>query len=1079
MSGPRVAYQGEPGAYSEQAALELLGSSIQTQGLTSFDAVFEAVSKGDADFAVVPIENSLGGSIHANYDLQLRNKFFSVAEHNFRVRHSLMVLPGVTMDQIRKVMSHPQALAQCDGFLRSHGLKGESSYDTAGSAKIIATENLHDCAAIASTLAADRYGLELLDSGIEDDEDNYTRFLLLSKRWLPLPPRPMHSAPSYPWKTSLVFSLVNYPGVLVRALSAFSFRDISLTKLESRPDKLRLQGLEVVVEGKADEQLIPSEDRELLERLRSAGADVTGPADVHASGSGATDVQGLGGAVEGDGKFQFIFYVDCIGSLSDAKVQNAIRHVSELARYLRVLGSYPKDAVLTDYVAEAVGVPAGTTMTAHRSATPPLREAAVGSSSSSVVSNASASMSSANKRLKIGILGFGNFGQFLAKTFARHHSVFGCSRADYSAEAKEIGATYCTSVEDMFRAAQGLDCLVISVSILSFEKVVRLIPSHLLKGVLVVDVLSVKTLPKNVLQVLLPEDADILCTHPMFGPESGKYSWRGLPLVYEKVRVNGSTSRGLVQADRRCEIFLDIFRRAGCRMVDMSCEMHDEAAAGSQFVTHFTGRMLAELQLRSTPINTKGFETLLSLVNNTCKDSFDLFSALYKCNPNSSAQLEGLENAMHHIMDQLRNQPTTEDASGAAAKTRLSRFVGRIQPSKTSETHALALELQRQGRDIVTTLTVGEPDFDPPQPVLDAVVEAAKTGKTRYTPVGGWYELKEAICNDYARRKGVQYEAGKHVLITHGGKQALFCAIMGLCDAGDEVVVPAPYWVSYPEIVRLSGAKPIIVDRQPSKDYILSPEDLRAALSPRTRILILCNPCNPTGCTYTEAELEGLAAVLREPQFRHVLVLSDEIYERLTYDGLEHKSFASIPGMFERTMIVNGFSKGYAMTGFRLAYLASPDERIMSAALKLQSQLNSCASSISQFAGIAALTQVPDEMLVPLYDQLRVKRDSIVSALRDIPHVVCPVPRGAFYVFPDVSYYLSKGFKSKSGRAISSATDLCSYLIQDHGLALPPGDAFGAAYGVRFSYAAAQSEIDKAVTRFRAGLEELLAEQSQ
>lgn len=1056
MSPPRVAYQGEPGAYSEQAALELLGPSILTKGLSSFDAVFEAVSKGDVEFALVPIENSLGGSIHANYDLQLRHKFFTVAEHNFRVRHSLMVLPGVQMNQIRKVMSHPQALAQCDGFLRSNGLTGESSYDTAGSAKMIAQMQLHDCAAIASTLAAEHYGLELLQSGIEDEEENYTRFLLLSKRWLPLQ---SPGASSFAWKTTMVFSLVNYPGVLVRALSAFSFRDISLTKLESRPDKLRLQGLELVAEGKSDEQMIPTEDQDLIARLRLSVTSATeGNSEAESS---ITAPQDEDASIK---RFQFIFYVDIAGSLSDPKVQNAIRHVTEMARYIRVLGSYPRDSILTDYVAEAVDVPSGVTHSAFQSSQ--VEVASSGSGRSATFAG--------SRKLKIGIIGFGNFGQFLAKTFVRNHSVYGCSRADYSSQAKELGVHFSHTVEEMFAAADGLDCLVISVSILSFEKVVRAIPTELLNNVLVVDVLSVKMLPKNVLQVLLPDSADILCTHPMFGPESGKFSWRGLPCVYEKVRVGRSKLDGFLQSDRRCETFLDIFRKAGCRMVDMSCEMHDEAAAGSQFVTHFTGRMLAQLQLRSTPINTKGFETLLALVDNTCKDSFDLFSALYKCNPNSSAQLEGLEAAMHQIVEQLRQSSDKESQEKETTGTRLTKFVGRIQPSKTSETHALAIELQRQGQDIVTTLTVGEPDFDPPQPVLDAVVEAAHTGKTRYTPVGGWHELKQAVCNDYAKRKNVQYNPSKDILITHGGKQAIFCAIMALCEEGDEVVIPAPYWVSYPEIVRLSGAKPVIVDREPGNDYILTPDQLRDALTPQTRVLIFCNPCNPTGCTYSKDELEALAAVLREPRYAHVLILSDEIYERLTYDGLEHVSFASLPGMYERTMIVNGFSKGYAMTGFRLAYLASPDARISSAALKLQSQLNSSASSISQFAGIAALEKVPEEMLTPLYDQLRVKRDSIVNALREIPHVVCPVPRGAFYVFPDVSFYLSKGLKSRSGRVINTTTDLCSYLIQDHGVALPPGDAFGASYGVRFSYAAAQEEIDKAVTRFRAGLEELL-----
>jgi len=585
----------------------------------------------------------------------------------------------------------------------------------------------------------------------------------------------------------------------------------------------------------------------------------------------------------------------------------------------------------------------------------------------------------------------------------------------------------------------------------------------LLKGVLVVDVLSVKTLPKNALQIFLPDTADILCTHPMFGPESGKFSWRGLPCVYEKVRINSSL---LAEADLRCERFLDIFRLAGCRMVEMSCETHDQAAAGSQFVTHFTGRLLSQLNLRPTPISTKGFETLLTLVDNTCKDSFDLFQALYQCNPNSSSQLQALQQAMVSITSQLQARSQDKAEEGI----HFSDFVGRIQPSKTAETHARALELKRQGKDIVTTLTVGEPDFAPPEPIMRSLA----TAPTGYTPVGGVFELKQAIADDYARRKGVQYDAAKDILITHGGKQAIFLAVLALCQFGDEVVIPAPYWVSYPDIVRLSGADPVIVNCDPRKGYVMSPEQLTAALTPKTRMIIMCNPSNPTGGAYTTEELEQIAQVLRRPEYAHVLVLSDEIYERLTYDNFEHTSFAALPGMKERTLLVHGFAKAYAMTGFRLGYLASPQQPIIAAALKLQSQVNSCASSVSQHAGIAALREVPEEMLAPLYKGLKDKRNAIVSALREIPHVVCPIPKGAFYVFPDVSHFLGKNAKSaKSGRVVNTSTDLCNYLIEEHGLALPPGDAFGGPTGVRFSYATSMEDIQRAVERFRAGLEDL------
>jgi len=1053
-SGPVVVFQGEPGAYSEAAALELLGKETKTLGLESFERCFKAVEDGSANFALLPIENSLGGTIHANFDLQLRHNFFVVAEHSFRVRHCLMALPGVQMSEIEKVLSHPQALAQCDGFLRERNLTGEAAYDTAGSAKLISENqagNLGKCAAIASSLAASHYGLEILDSSIEDDSNNFTRFLLVSRRWLPL----SKSVPSssVKWKTTMVFSLVNnLPGALVKALSAFSFRDVDLAKLESRPDKMRLHGRTLVRADNPDVQQIPAQDLELLARLNDFpeldGSLVT--ADSEPSEAA---------------QFRFVFYVDCLASLADANLQNALRHLSEITPFLRILGCYPQNSVLNDYVATDFQTPHG----AVRS------ETAIPPSITPTAGSVDMAATSADRKLKIGILGFGNFGQFLAKTFTKYHDVFACSRTDYSAVAASMGVGYTNTIEEMFAQASGIDCLVVSVSILSFESVIRRIPMNLLENVLVVDVLSVKMLPKTVLQVVLPESAGILCTHPMYGPESGKHSWRGLPFVYEKVRVAN-------QLSLCCEQFLDIFRVSNCRMVEMTCETHDEAAAGSQFVTHFTGRMLAQLGLRSTPINTKGFETLLALVDNTCKDSLDLFRALYKCNPNSTRQLKAIRESMNSLIEALeKGDGDSEDAANSTAQTmsdealHFSEFIGRIQPSKTSETHALALELKRTGKDIVTTLTVGEPDFAPPEPILAALAEAGAKGMTKYTPVGGMFECKQAISDDYANRKGVRYDPTSQILVTSGGKQAIFQAVLALCDKGDEVIIPSPYWVSYPEIVNLSGAKPVLVERDPANGYIMTPQQLEAALTPNTRMLIFCNPCNPTGSMYTKDELMALVEVLSRPEHKNVLILADEIYERLVYDNVEHVSFAALPGMLERTLLVNGFAKAFAMTGFRLGYLACANPKMIAAALKLQSQINSCASSVSQYAGIAALREVPDEMLKPLYAELLVKRDTIISALRDIPHIICPVPKGAFYVFPDVSYYLGKGARSsKSAKVIETSTDLCSYLIQEHGLALPPGDAFGGAYGVRFSYATSLEDIKKATDRFRAGLEALV-----
>lgn len=312
--------------------------------------------------------------------------------------------------------------------------------------------------------------------------------------------------------------------------------------------------------------------------------------------------------------------MDFLANVDEHNVTNALRHLQEMTVFFRVLGSFPQGGALVGLAhLEDRMVPI------FRPATEPKK--------------------------RIGVLGFGTFGQFIGKKLALDHFVFAASRENYSAIAANCGVTWCDSIDQLLD--QQLDVLIISVSILSFEGMVRRIcnciaskdAAHASRKMLVVDVLSVKVHAKTTLAALLPETCDILCTHPMFGPQSGKHGWSGLPFVFERVRLNNA---------RRCEEFLKWWTSQGCRMVDMTCELHDEVAAGSQFVTHFTGRVLERLALSSGPINTKGFESLLQLVENTSRDSFDLFYALFKFNPNSSQQLSSMEQAVQDVSEQLR-----------------------------------------------------------------------------------------------------------------------------------------------------------------------------------------------------------------------------------------------------------------------------------------------------------------------------------------------------------------------------------------------------------------------------------------
>ena len=403
-----------------------------------------------------------------------------------------------------------------------------------------------------------------------------------------------------------------------------------------------------------------------------------------------------------------------------------------------------------------------------------------------------------------------------------------------------------------------------------------------------------------------------------------------------------------------------------------------------------------------------------------------------------------------------RTTAASAEDDTTAFLTPLNPLLASIQPSKTVEIFSLVKQMQAEGMD-VTSLCVGEPDYPPPQAVLDAVVEAVQSGQTRYTAVTGTLELRQAIAADLQRRKNVQYDPLTEIVVGNGAKQCVFQGIMAIAGTGDEVLVPAPHW-PYPEMVKLAGATPVIVQTQPETGYLLTPDELRETLSthPRIKMVILCNPSNPTGGVYDQEQLTGLVSVLNE--FPSVTVLSDEIYERLVYEG-NCPSFAAQPNMFDRTITINGFSKSHAMTGMRIGYLAAP-ARIAKAATKIQSQLTSCAGSISQAAGVAALTKVDDSELETNVAVMKEKRDYVLHRLSGMPHVQVKVPpSGAFYVLPDVSAYGDDG-------------DLCLNLLKTQKLALVPGSSFGAPGTIRISYATSMEELETAMNKLDSYLRE-------
>ncbi|HUK57753.1 MAG TPA: pyridoxal phosphate-dependent aminotransferase [Stellaceae bacterium] len=390
----------------------------------------------------------------------------------------------------------------------------------------------------------------------------------------------------------------------------------------------------------------------------------------------------------------------------------------------------------------------------------------------------------------------------------------------------------------------------------------------------------------------------------------------------------------------------------------------------------------------------------------------------------------------------------------------------RIKPSPTIFISNKALAMKAEGRDVIG-LAAGEPDMDTPVNIKEAAKRAIDAGQTKYTQVDGTPELKKAICAKFKRENGLDYTPDQ-ITVGTGGKQVLFNALLSTLNAGDEVIVPAPYWVSYPDIVVLADGTPVPVTCPQNNGFKLRPEDLEAAITPKTKWLILNSPGNPTGAAYTRAELAALAEVLvRNP---HVYVLADDIYEHLVYDDFVFTSIAQVePKLFPRTLTLNGMSKAYCMTGWRLGYAGGPKELIKAIAA-LQSQSTTNPSSISQAAGVEALNGTQD--FIPKNQAIfKERRNLVVAMLNRCKGIHCPTPEGAFYVYPSCAGAI--GRRAPDGRMIETDTDFCTYLLDTEGVAVVPGTAFGLAPHFRISYATSTAELTEACNRIARACEKL------
>lgn len=429
----------------------------------------------------------------------------------------------------------------------------------------------------------------------------------------------------------------------------------------------------------------------------------------------------------------------------------------------------------------------------------------------------------------------------------------------------------------------------------------------------------------------------------------------------------------------------------------------------------------------------------------TCGTFFEMsqkYSIFYSLKPN---KLFNFAETNQYIMAQLSDR------------------LNRLAPSATLAMSQKSAEMKAQGIDVIN-MSVGEPDFNTPDHIKAAAKKAIDDNYSRYSPVPGYLDLREAIVAKLKNENGLDYTVNE-VLVSNGAKQSVCNTVMALVNDGEEVIIPAPYWVSYPQMVKLAGGVPVVVNAGFDQDFKMTPEQLEAAITPKTRMIILCSPSNPTGSVYSREELEGLANVIKKHD--DLYVLADEIYEHINYIG-KHNSMAHVEGMKERTILVNGVSKAYAMTGWRIGYIAAP-EWIVKGCNKLQGQYTSGPCSVSQKAAVAAYTASQDcvEEMRKAFER---RRDLIVSLAKEIPGLDVNVPEGAFYLFPKCSKFFGL---SDGKRKINNSTDFSLYLLEVGHVATVAGDAFGDPECFRMSYATSDENIREAMARIKNALSKL------
>lgn len=794
----KIGFQGIENCYSHQVLKKYLLSQVDSKGYQTFEKVFEDLADDNIDFALIPIENSIGGCIFVNYNLFYKYGIEIHCEFQHSIEHSLYSTDK--FERIEKVISHPQALQQCKENLRLHNITPIEFWDTAGSVEELRKINdpTMGCIAPSGLGGNDVYEHK---TKFNDLEKNITRFYLVSIK-------SKEKNHGNVLKENLKFKNTKISGhiiakdkvgILSEYLNYFSKRNINLTKIESVP--------------------YLGYDRDV---------------------------------------FSYLFFIEGILPENSDKIESDIEGFHSF-------GSFP----ILNYPIKQI---------------PNIQN---------------------ESKINIGIIGFGRFGQFIANQMAKYKdrskfNIIATNRSDKSEDANKMNILF-QNKEEFIK--NEFDIIIFATSILSFEQVLYSYPKDFLLKSIIVDVLSVKEYPKKVLNNYI-NGCNMINTHPMFGPDSAKYSWKDKKFVYHLENISE-------QFEDRSKIFLNFWKDMGCEMIEMTPEEHDMKAANSQFITHFIGRLLELCQCQNTDVDTDGYKSLLKIMDHTMNDSWDLFYALSKYNKKSIDTIERIKYQLVNLENKLlfpNGKPVKESQTGIVYKK--------------------ILNLKAGGKDVINS-AIGVPSWYPK-------VESYSFSSC-YSTAKGNIDLIYNLVKYYNNNYDVNINSN-NLLIGCGAKPSLYLAFKYLTKNGSKWLIPNPYWTSYPDMIESLGGSSIILNSNVSNNFEFNLNDLEDNLkNSRINGLILCNPNNPTGLCYSDDYIEKIV-ILCKKYDKYLIV--DEVYLPLTDNITSYKIASKLD--FNKIIIISSFSKYWALPGWRVGWILS-NEKITNDLVKLQSCIFTCA----------------------------------------------------------------------------------------------------------------------------------------